>query len=71
MKRRVFLTAIALIPFAGTVWAATDKKYVFRIKTKSKQITGNIVIYAPNAERAKYILMQRYPGCEIMDMEEK
>ena len=69
MVRRTFLAmVVCLIP---SMVFAKNRKFVFKIKTKSKQVIGNIVIEADNAEHAKYKLRQRYPDCEIMSMEEK
>ena len=50
---------------------AASRKFVFKIKTKSGGIVGNIVIEAKDAENAKYKLRQRHPDCEIMEMKEK
>ena len=51
--------------------AAANRKFVFKIKTKSGGIVGNIVIEAKDAEAAKHKLRQRYPDCEILEMKEK
>lgn len=68
MKRRVFLAAVLLLP--SVAWIG-DRKFVFKIKTKSGSIVGNIVIEAKDIEAAKYKLRQRYPDCEIMEGHEK
>lgn len=47
------------------------RKFVFKVKTKSGGIVGNIVIEAKDIEAAKYKLRQRYPDCEIMEGTEK
>jgi hypothetical protein len=74
MRRREFIagsTAIlALTVLPGTVQAAT-RKFVFKIKTKSGGIIGNIVIEAKDIEAAKHKLRQRYPDCEILEGHEK
>ena len=51
--------------------AAANRKFVFKLKTKSGGIVGNIVIEAKDAENAKYKLRKRYPDCEILEMKEK
>ncbi len=73
MRRRLFLicSAATLLAVYPAVAHAKDRKFVFKIKTKSGGIIGNIVIEAKNAEAAKHILRERYPGCDILDMEEK
>jgi len=74
MRRRSFLAACltaASLAVCPVVAYAKDRKFVFRIKTKSGGIIGNILIEAKNAEAAKHVLRERYPGCEILDMEEK
>ena len=74
MRRRAFLEiclAAALFSVFPAVAHAGDRKFIFKIKTKSGGIIGNILIEAKNAEAAKHILRERYPGCEILDMEEK
>ena len=69
MNRRFFLAIV--IAFIPSIAFAANRKFVFKIKTKSGGITGNIVIHAKDAEEAKYLLQKRYPGCTIMSMEEK
>ena len=67
MRRRSFLaigSAAALFAVGPAVAHAANRKFIFKIKTKSGQITGNILIEAKNAEAAKHILRERYPGCE-------
>jgi hypothetical protein len=51
--------------------AAANKKFVFKIKTKSGGIVGNIVIEAKDIEAAKAKLRKRYPDCEILEGHEK
>ena len=48
-----------------------NRKFVFKIKTKSGRITGNIVIEAKDMEAVKHKLRERYTGCEILEAEEK
>ena len=70
MQRRSFFIVVAgcLTP---AIALAANRKFVFKIKTKSGGIVGNIVIEAKDAEAAKHKLRQRYPECEILEMEEK
>jgi hypothetical protein len=44
-------------------------KYVFRIKTSSGGIVGNIVIEANDQYEAERKLRQRYPDCTILNCE--
>lgn len=64
MNRRSFIGALCLLSLA-------NKKFVFRIKTKSGGIIGNIVIHAKNMDAAKHKLRERYPNCEVLDAEER
>ena len=43
--------------------------FVFRIKTTSGGIVGNIVIEAKDHYEAERKLRQRYPDCEILSCE--
>jgi hypothetical protein len=52
-------------------WQAANRRFVFKVKTKDGGIIGNIVIEAKDLEVAKHKLSQRYPGCEILEGEEK
>ena len=69
MKRRVFCFLVAAAACAPAF--AANRRFVFRIKTKSGGIIGNIVIHADNMDAAKYKLRQRYPDCEILDAKEE
>jgi len=73
MHRRTLLKLAVATPLAAICKdaLAESKKFVFKIKTKSGSIVGNIVIEAKDAENAKYKLRKRYPDCEIMEMKEK
>lgn len=74
MKRRQFLAACAMIAGAlipSITHAATHKKFLFKIKTKSKSIIGNILIEAKDLFGAISKLNKRYPGCEILEAKEK
>ena len=71
MKRRMFLAAcLSLLPCSAAL-AGERKRFVFKIKTKSGSIVGNIVIEAKDIEEAKYKLRKRYPDCEILEGHEK
>lgn len=69
MHRRTFLfaAALCLMPTAP----AKNRSFVFKIKTKSGGIIGNIVIEAKDIEAAKHKLRERYPDCEILEGHEK
>ena len=72
MKRRIFLAVVlsSVLPCSAAL-AGERKRFVFKIKTKSGGIVGNIVIEAKDIEEAKYKLRQRYPDCEILEGHEK
>jgi hypothetical protein len=60
--------SLAVCPSA---FASANQKFIFRIKTKNGGIVGNILIEAPDVEAAKAKLMQRYPGCTILNVKTK
>lgn len=75
MNRRSFLAIVAVF-YGGTSSAAdqialANKKFVFKIKTKSGGIVGNILIEAKDMFAAVAKLKKRYPGCEILEGKEK
>jgi hypothetical protein len=71
MKRRAFLAlCISVLPLSVAL-AGEYKKFVFKIKTKSGGIVGNIVIEAKDIEAAKHKLREKYPDCEILEGHEK
>ena len=74
MQRRRFVvgsvTAFVLAAVPSLAYAR-NRKFVFKIKTKSGGIVGNIVIEATDMEAAKHKLRQRYPDCEILEAKEK
>ena len=71
MNRRLFLAAcLSLLP-CSAVLGAGRKRFVFKIKTKSGGIVGNVVVEAKDMEEAKYKLRKRYPNCGIMEGHEK
>ena len=71
MKRRMFLTIFLSVLPCSLGLAGEYKKFVFKIKTKSGSIVGNIVIEAKDIEAAKHKLRKRYPDCEILEGHEK
>jgi len=71
MHRRSFLAACVISSLALDALAAANKRFVFKIKTKSGGIVGNIVIEAVDIEAAKVKLRKRYPECEILEGREK
>jgi hypothetical protein len=72
MHRRTFLAAIfSTLVFLPTSAHAANRKFVFKIKTKSGSIVSNIVIEAKDMEAAKVKLRKRYPDCEILEAKEK
>jgi hypothetical protein len=67
MRRRTFLmVCMSLLPLSAAM-ASEHRRFVFKIKTKSVGIVGNIVIQAKDIEEAKYKLRKQYPGSEIME----
>ena len=70
MKRRMFLS-FGMSMFICHTALAGNKKFTFRIKTKTGGIVGNILIEAKDVEAAKVKLMKRYPGCTILNVEVK
>ena len=71
MRRRSFVAVcLSLLPLSAAL-AGQRKRFVFKIKTKSGGIVGNIVIEAKDIEEAKHKLRQRYPDCEILEGHEK
>ena len=71
MIRRTFLVVcMSLLPVPSAL-AGGHKRFVFKIKTKSGGIIGNIAIEAKDMEAAKHKLRHRYPDCEILEAEEK
>ena len=62
MKRRTVLAACLSLMPVSLALAASRKRFVFKVKTKS----GGIVIEAKDIEAANYKLRKQHPGCEIM-----
>jgi len=69
MKRRAFIIALLLLPVS--VEASTNKRFVFKIKSKGGSITGNIVVSAKNGTAATATVMKKYKGCTVLSMDEK
>lgn len=71
MNRRLFLLGIVAVAVAPTDTFAATKKFVFKIRTKSGSIVGNILIEAKDQFAAVAKLKERYPGCEVLEAKEK
>ena len=71
MKSRAFLASACPCCPVSAALAGERKRFVFKIKTKSGGIVGNIVIEAKDIEEAKHKLRKRYPDCEILEGHEK
>lgn len=71
MNRRIFMTAMIGLLIPSVANAASLKKFVFKIRTKSNSIVGNILIEANDVFAAIQKLNKRYPGCEILEAREK
>ncbi len=72
MRRRTFL-AIGLVALGLLPWSvaqAKNKRFIFRIKTKSGGIIDGVTIQASDVEAAKVKLWKRYPGCQILSVKE-
>lgn len=71
MNRRVFLLAMVASAAGASEALAANKKFVFKIRTKSGGIVGNILIEAKDLFAAITKLKRRYPGCDILEGKEK
>lgn len=71
MARRTFLLSLLAVAIGSTEALAANKKFVFKIRTKSGSIVGNILIEAPDQFAAVAKLMKSYPRCEILEGREK
>jgi hypothetical protein len=71
MNRRTFLFCLGPVVVWPQIGLASNKKFIFKIKTKSGGIVGNILIEAKDQFAAIAKLMQRYPGCEVLEAKEK
>ena len=71
MRRRSFLATVMGCLGASVCGPATAlasrRRFVFRIRTKSGGIVGNIVIEAKDIFAAMVKLKRRYPECEILE----
>jgi len=75
MNRREFVR-IGVLGVVGTLSFSTaalaaNKKFLFKIRTKSGGIIGNILIEATDVFAAITKLKKRYPGCEVLQVKEK
>jgi hypothetical protein len=70
MIRRSFLAfcITALIPNNSF---ASRRRFVFKIRTKTGGIVGNILIEAKDIFAAITKLQKRYPGCQILEGRER
>ncbi len=73
MDRRAYLAisvaaTLGLLPWS--VARAKNKRFIFRIKTKSGGIIDGVTIEASDVEAAKVKLHKRYPGCQILSVKE-
>ena len=71
MHRRVFLAAVLSGLLCRPAIAAANKKFVFKIRTKSGGIVGNVLIEAGDVFAAINKLMKRYPACEVLEVKER
>lgn len=66
MNRRMCLGMILVGMGIGAIAEAATQKFIFKLKTKSGGIIGNVLIEAGDVEAAKAKLFKRYPGCQIL-----
>jgi hypothetical protein len=71
MHRRIFLAAVLSGLLCHPAIAAANKKFVFKIRTKSGGIVGNVLIEAGDVFAAINKLKKRYPGCEVLEVKER
>ena len=71
MHRRIFLAAVLSGLLCRPALAAANKKFIFKIKTKSGGIVGNVLIEAGDVFAAINKLKKRYPGCEVLEVKER
>lgn len=71
MHRRIFLAAVLSGLLCRPTLAAANKKFIFKIKTKSGGIVGNVLIEAGDVFAAINKLKKRYPGCEVLEVKER
>lgn len=69
MLRRRFLlvTSWLFLGVDGGTAIAANKKFIFKIRTKSDGIVGNILIEASDQFAAVSKLLKRYPDCKILE----
>ncbi len=66
--RRCFLAAACCVLLGAST---KQKRFVFKIRTKSGGIIGNIVERAKSLDGAKVKVRKRYPECEFLESEER
>lgn len=71
MHRRTFLVVASSLIACQPAFAASNQKFIFRVKTKDGGIVGNVLIEAADVEAAKVKLMKRYPGSTILNVKMK
>ena len=69
MKTKI--VALILMAFLAMPVYAGNSKFLFKIKTKSGTIIGNILINAKDVEGAKFLLNKRYPNSQILGVRNK
>jgi hypothetical protein len=47
------------------------RRFAFKIKTKEGSIVSNVLIEAHDEDAAKAKLFKRYPGCQVLRVDEK
>ena len=75
MNRRTFVRT-SIVAFVGSITFSSNalsanKKFLFKIRTKSGGIIGNILIEAHDVFAAITKLKKGYPGCEVLGVKEK
>jgi len=71
MTRRFFVFGVAVLLISNSKAHAAMAKFLFKIKTKTGGIIGNILIEAKDQYAAIAILKKRYPDCEILEAKQK
>lgn len=75
-----WLTLVVIVPFSqearssnvivNAEWANREK-YLFKVKTKSGGIVGNILIEGKDLFHCISKLKRRYPGCTVLEAKKK
>ncbi len=73
MNRRQLLSfAVFAACGAAILWPLeANRKFIFKIKTKTGEVVVNIAVEAKDSEAAKNKLREQYADCEILEMKEK